>query len=193
MNGPLHSSVADWKGTVLSISTVWHRQLPWVLRAMAISIGMTGFTTSAKADDASFGCKVLLCAAASAPAWSGIPYCVPVMHQLFSDLGKGHPWPSCPEGGETSGINYDPYLPCPEGTVAGGTMMEGHDSTGGWTASSQGPECGKFVRPIGSHLNNSSDFEVVTTPRPRRDDPYNVVITPKGAFPITVWFSLNKD
>ena len=192
MNCQYHLSAADRKGTGRSTSSVWHRQFPSVLGAMAVGIGMIGLTPSAHADDASFGCKVLLCAAASAPGWSGIPYCVPVMHQLFSDLAKGHPWPSCPEGGETSGISYDPYLPCPEGTVAGATMMGGHNSSGGWTASPQGPECGKFVRPIGGHLNNSSDFEVVTTPRPRRDDPYNVVITPKGAAPITVWFSLNK-
>jgi len=43
----------------------------------------------APAQDATFGCKVLLCAAASTPSWSGIPYCVPVMQQLFTRSRKG--------------------------------------------------------------------------------------------------------
>lgn len=49
---------------------------------------------SVRAQDASFGCKVLLCAAASNPSWSGIPYCVPVMTQLFRMLARGRPWPT---------------------------------------------------------------------------------------------------
>jgi hypothetical protein len=35
------------------------------------------------AQDASFPCKVLLCAAATNPAWTGIPYCVPIMQQAI--------------------------------------------------------------------------------------------------------------
>lgn len=193
MKNARHFVAIDRSRMVRSIFSNRRKQVPVVLAAAAIGIGTINFAPAARADDASFGCKVLLCAAASAPGWSGIPYCVPVMHQLFSDLAKGHPWPSCPEGGETSGIKYDPYLPCPEGTVAGGTMMGGHNASSSWTANSQGPECGKFVRPVGSHLNGSTDVEVIATPRPKRDDPYNVVITPTGAAPITVWFSLNKD
>lgn len=59
---------------------------------------------AAKAQDASFGCKVLLCAAATAPGWSRIPYCVPVMEQLFSDLRRSRAWPTCAEAtiGSTS-------------------------------------------------------------------------------------------
>ncbi len=33
--------------------------------------------------DASFPCKVLLCAAATNPSWTGIPYCVPIMQQAI--------------------------------------------------------------------------------------------------------------
>ena len=49
----------------------------------------------ANAQDASFGCKVLLCALSSAPGWSAIPYCVPVMNQLFTSLAMGGGWPIC--------------------------------------------------------------------------------------------------
>jgi len=35
------------------------------------------------AQDASFPCKVLLCAAATSPSWTGIPYCVPIMRQAI--------------------------------------------------------------------------------------------------------------
>lgn len=54
--------------------------------------------SNAQAQDASFGCKVLLCAAASAPGWTGIPYCVPVMQQLIRQVGRGGAWPVCLEG-----------------------------------------------------------------------------------------------
>ncbi len=33
--------------------------------------------TGAKAEDASWGCQVLLCAASQNPSWQGVPYCVP--------------------------------------------------------------------------------------------------------------------
>ena len=50
---------------------------------------------SAQAQDASFGCKVLLCAAASAPGWTAIPYCVPIMEEVFRELALGGSWPTC--------------------------------------------------------------------------------------------------
>jgi hypothetical protein len=65
----------------------------------------------ALAQDAEFGCKVLLCAAASNPGWQGIPYCVPVMSQLFSILNSGGSWPSCPQG-NASGMTVEPYQAC---------------------------------------------------------------------------------
>lgn len=54
--------------------------------------------SNAHAQDASFGCKVLLCAAATAPGWTGIPYCVPVMQQLIRQVGRAGAWPVCLEG-----------------------------------------------------------------------------------------------
>ena len=66
----------------------------------------------ASAQDASFGCKVLLCAAAVAPGWAAIPYCVPVMQELFRQLALKRPWPVCVEASK-SGIGYEPRPPCP--------------------------------------------------------------------------------
>lgn len=147
---------------------------------------------NARAQDASFGCKVLLCSAATSPSWSGIPYCVPVMQKLFHDLAKGRPWPSCPEGGTQGPIRYEPYLPCPSGTTPG-TMASfgGKDGGGGgFTATGQGELCGKQVRIPGSVKDGGASTQYVTSPRPKRPDPYSIVITPKGGQPTTLWFSL---
>ena len=42
-----------------------------------------GPATPSQAQDASFPCKVLLCAAAANPSWTQIPYCVPIMQQAI--------------------------------------------------------------------------------------------------------------
>ena len=84
---------------------------------IALMMAGASLNASARAQDASFGCKVLLCAAASAPSWSGIPYCVPVMRDLFRQLAHGGAWPTCAEG-QASGLGYEPYFPCPAGTIA---------------------------------------------------------------------------
>ena len=82
-----------------------------------LSVGLVAFaaplTVSSVccAQDAEFGCKVLLCAAANSPGWSGIPYCVPVMNQLFSILNSGGTWPSC-LAANASGLSQQPYLAC---------------------------------------------------------------------------------
>lgn len=73
----------------------------------------------ARAQDASFGCKVLLCAAATAPGWAGIPYCVPVMQELFRQLALRRPWPVCSEA-RTSGIGFEPDAPCSSGRPPAG-------------------------------------------------------------------------
>ena len=77
-------------------------------KILAIPMFLASFGTPyAYAQDASFGCKVLLCAAATVPGWSSIPYCVPVMTQLFRSLARGGGWPTCSEG-NASNVVYDP-------------------------------------------------------------------------------------
>lgn len=102
--------------------SVVNRLFPWFplfclrLRRIAAATLLGGSVAAApavQAQDASFGCKVLLCAAATAPGWAGIPYCVPVMQQLFTQLARRGSWPICAEA-QAGPIGYDPYLPCPE-------------------------------------------------------------------------------
>lgn len=49
------------------------------------------------------GCLVLLCLAA--PSWSAIPQCVPPVRQLFRDLARGRPFPSCTMSGGGNSAN----------------------------------------------------------------------------------------
>jgi hypothetical protein len=46
------------------------------------------------------GCLVLLCLAA--PSWSAIPQCASPVRQLFRDLARGKPFPSCAMSGASS-------------------------------------------------------------------------------------------
>ncbi|NJN37022.1 MAG: hypothetical protein HC794_08145 [Nitrospiraceae bacterium] len=69
------------------------RSIHAVVVGAALSIGPTA---PARAQDAEFGCKVLLCAAASNPSWPSIAYCVPVMNQLFAMMqSRRFRWPVC--------------------------------------------------------------------------------------------------
>lgn len=67
-----------------------------------------------------YGCKVLLCL--SNPAANGGPKgvaeCIPPINQLFQDLRKGRPFPSCDiadgnDGSSYARVVFDPYDPCP--------------------------------------------------------------------------------
>ena len=122
----------------------------------------------AVAQDASFGCKVLLCAAASNPSWSGIPYCVPVMQELFRRLARGGGWPSCSEG-HASNPGYEPYEPCPSGL----TPVAG--SAGGETPPSPNGElCADLSKPerTCSGSDGGCTTTYPTTPRQHRKEPY---------------------
>ncbi len=74
----------------------------------------------ASAHASEYGCKVLLCLAN--PAFNGGPKgvaeCVPSIDQLFHDLRKGRPFPTCELADGNNGSSYarmvfDPYDPCP--------------------------------------------------------------------------------
>lgn len=70
---------------------------------MVASLAVAGAVASphARAVD---GCLVLLCLAA--PSWSSIAQCVPPVQQLFRDLARGRPFPSCAmAGGGNSAAN----------------------------------------------------------------------------------------
>jgi hypothetical protein len=98
---------------------------------LAVSAG-----ASAKAQDAEFGCQVLLCAAATNPSWPSIAYCVPVMNQLFAMMRSlRFRWPVCTAAG-TGAPGYEPYQPCPTGwqetgqNTQAGSIADGGGDTG---------------------------------------------------------------
>lgn len=164
-----------------------------MLRPFLFSVAAMGSLVSAApsavAQDASFGCKVLLCAAATAPSWSGIPYCVPVMTQLFRMLARGRPWPTCPEG-NAGGLGYEPYLPCPAPGLPYSLAGEG----GGYVPDANGGLCADPARIarecVSSGDNGSScDQASLMTPRPQRAEPNYVDIT-SGGQTTRLYFSL---
>lgn len=64
-----------------------------------------------------FGCTVLLCL--SNPAGpTAVAECVPPIRQLWRDLARGRPFPTCEEanGSALAGLVTEPYDPCPPGT-----------------------------------------------------------------------------
>lgn len=150
--------------------------------ALLIALGLLCASSAvhrARAQDASFGCKVLLCAAASAPGWSGIPYCVPVMQTLFRQLAKGGGWPSCSEG-NASEPGYEPYQACP----AGLTSVQPASDGVGLSASPDGNLCADLSKPqqVCSGGDGGCTTTYPTTARDPRSDPYYVDIsTANGA------------
>ena len=67
------------------------------------------------AQDAPWGCEILLCAASSNPSWKGVPYCIPPMTKLIAAMKlPGFTWPNCPQAG-TGKPGYEPYEDCPVG------------------------------------------------------------------------------
>ena len=75
--------------TVVGPTSSWPR-----FAATPVLLGALALPTSALAVD---GCLVLLCLAA--PSWSAIPQCVDPVRQLFRDLARGKPFPSCAMSG----------------------------------------------------------------------------------------------
>lgn len=83
-----------------------------------LTVAMLGVVTSSWASD--YGCKVLLCLAnpASNGGPKGVAECVPPINQLYHDLRKGRPFPTCDLADGNDGSSYarqvyDPYDPCP--------------------------------------------------------------------------------
>lgn len=162
-----------------------------MVRCAALLIGVAGVAMLAgvscgEAQDASFGCKVLLCAAANNPSWSGIAYCVPVMQSLFHSLAHGGSWPNCSEG-NASGLGYEPYQACPAGLTA---VQSASDGNNGYSAVPNGNLCADLSKPSQTCSgDNGCTTEYPTTPRQARNDPYFVDITTANGVQ-RVYFSL---
>ncbi|MGQ3673937.1 hypothetical protein ACT6QH_00280 [Xanthobacter sp. TB0139] len=134
---------------------------------------------------------MLLCAASSNPSWSGIPYCVPVMQELFHRLAHGGGWPSCPEG-RASNVGYQPFEACPAGmTAVGATSGAGdNQSYSPWTPNENGDQCADLTKPRTECSGDAGcQTSYPTAARARRSDPYFVDITTANGTQ-RVYFSL---
>ncbi len=172
--------------------------------AALVSSGLWLAATSARSEDASWGCQVLLCAASQNPSWHGVGYCVPPMTKLISAMkNPGFSWPICHEA-NAGRPGHETYGDCPAGTTIGYSAqgangLQGEpdqcietvnvcQSSGNRDASMRGP--GTTVRSVYGSGNNSC-MQQVATPRPRRADPYFFDIPNEDGVKQRFWFSLN--
>ncbi|MCB1947179.1 MAG: hypothetical protein KDF55_16785 [Thauera sp.] len=90
-----HAKRGSASKAFVSRSTVMHAAVLWLAALIAL------VPTPARAVD---GCLVLLCLAA--PSWRAIPQCVPPVQQLFRDLARGKPFPTCSMSGAGNTANH---------------------------------------------------------------------------------------
>ena len=162
---------------------------------MFLAAGLIGTFSGvpAKAEDAEWGCQVLLCAASKNPSWHGVPYCVPPMRKLITAMSKpGFSWPICHEA-KSRKPGHETYEDCPAGTTVGYSSAGGDNNWRG-----EPDQCIKTVNVCGTsghYFNSNRDGESciqqVATPRPRRADPYYFDIPNEDGGKERFWFNLN--
>jgi hypothetical protein len=175
-----------------------------ILAAIMIGSAFAAPVMPAKAEDASWGCHVLLCAASQNPSWRGVPYCVPPMSRLIAAMKEpGFSWPICHEA-NTGKPGHEIYDDCPVGTTVGYSSQ----GDNGWRG--EPDQCIKTVDVCRSPGQRGSDaglrgtvirrsfgdrgdscVEQIATPRPRRADPYFFDIPNDSGAKQRFWFNLN--
>ncbi len=137
----------------------------------ALTTGVAIAPLPARTQDASFGCKVLLCALASNPSWQGIAYCVPVMNLLFAVLRrKGGSWPICGEA-KAGAPQHEPYAACPQGSESV-ALVDGQ---------AQPDPNGALCQAPRQSERQASEAGAGLTPRERRAEPWFIELDgPEG-------------
>ncbi len=112
------------------------------MKKLLVSLFIVGAASSAHASE--YGCKVLLCLAnpASNGGPKGVTECQPPINQLYHDLSKGRPFPTCDQADGNDGSSYarqvyDPYDPCPaplQPAALGSYVVQGQRKTSGGNA-----------------------------------------------------------
>lgn len=116
--------------------------MKYLLYAAAGLAALASAPTGAKAEDASWGCQVLLCAASQNPSWQGVPYCVPPMKKLIAAMSRpAFDWPICHEA-KAGEPGREEYEECPSGTKVGYTESGNHDD---WNRNREPNRCVKTV------------------------------------------------
>lgn len=160
--------------------------------------------TTAKAQDASWGCQVLLCAASSNPSWRGVPYCVPPMVKLINAMKRpGFSWPICHEA-KAGRPGHERYDECPEGMIAVSSNDE-HGRREQDTCMKRVNTCRQpFPRTIsGDQLGgtytghygggrNEDCVQTISIPRPLRSDPWYFDIPNDKGVSERYWFNLRR-
>jgi hypothetical protein len=165
------------------------------------------------AQDAEFGCKVLLCAAATNPSWSSIPYCVPVMNQLYAMMRSlRFRWPVCTAAG-TGAPGYEPYQPCPAGWQESSSTRGSENGVSSSPLAGGNDLCARSVprqssgRPLRASMPggqiqcpvNDSDNDrgiglgqmcIESMPRPRNEKPYYFDMRGGDGNHSRVWFDV---
>ncbi|MER9580899.1 hypothetical protein [Mesorhizobium sp. M0276] len=175
--------------------------------AALIATGTLWVAAPAQAQDASWGCQVLLCAASQNPSWHGVSYCVPPMTKLIAAMAKpGFSWPICHEA-KAGTPGREIYEQCPEGTKVG-YSERGHDGnrsepdrcvkmvnvcrhrfTNGFTGNSRDDQI--TYRNTGGGRDGDSCTQQVSSARPRRADPWYFDIPNEHGQKQRFWFNLN--
>lgn len=161
---------------------------------------------SAEAEDASWGCQVLLCSASKNPSWHGVPYCVPPMTKLIAAMEKpGFSWPICHEA-KAGKPGHEIWEDCPPGTTVGYRQRGGDN---GWRGEpdqcvqtvdvcrSSGPnDAGAGAAGLSTNRHFGRDRESciqqIATPRPRRADPWFFDIPNDQGVKERFWFNLSR-
>ena len=185
--------------------------------AAGIIAGLASTSQPTYAEDAEWGCQILLCAASQSPSWHGVPYCVPPMKRLITAMSKPHfSWPIC-HAANSGKPGHQEYEDCPAGMTPAATP-NGRDNDGfGGTELSQcikvvnqcrdrsafrsqygdqdaNARNGITITPIQDNSDNwtGGGCEVkVSQPRPRKADPYYFDIPDDTGTKNRVWFNLD--
>ncbi|MBY5706765.1 hypothetical protein HFO38_29285 [Rhizobium leguminosarum] len=175
-----------------------------ILTAVMLGSAFAPPIMPAKAEDASWGCQVLLCAASQNPSWHGVPYCVPPMTKLIAAMKEpGFSWPICHEA-NAGKPGHETFDDCPAGTTAGYSSQ----GDNGWrgepdqcikkvdvcrSPSQRGSEAGLKGTVISRSFGDRGDscIEQIATPRPPRADPYFFDIPNDQGVKQRFWFNLS--
>ncbi len=174
----------------------------FIAAAVALTAIISLAPTETRADNASWGCQVLLCAASSNPSWHSVPYCKPPMYKLIAAMAKpGFSWPICPRSG-TGKPGREEYEECPAGfNVA--YAESGHDGN-----RSEPNRCEKTInvchdrnalKNLGKKIEyrsaagdgENSCTQTISQPRKRRADPYFFDLKNDQGVKQRYWFNLS--
>ncbi|SAL60110.1 hypothetical protein [Caballeronia humi] len=133
---------------------------------LLVVLSITAAGTCAHASD--YGCKVLLCLAnpASNGGPKGMTQCEQPINQLYHDLSKGRPFPSCDLSDGNDGSSYarqvyDQYDPCPtplHAVLRGSYVTEGRRKTNSATGYGWGGD-GSFVLTKPLQVSEQGEYD----------------------------------